>query len=290
MEARFDCPSVSLHLRRLLSRTRGALSAGLALALAVHVGLLLVRSAAAHQRPAKPLTTQFVKRQPRLTKPLEMKKHPRPKRRQMQRRMVAVKARVERQRVSSSTQATEVLQRVSRPEVQVARFTGLGSAEFEPQAVAQAIWDSKEAEQTADMSLELLDINALDTGKYQAMVVQDPGDKRNVQGFCHLAVLYIPRLHDWPMSHTAGRGTSWFSFYVTGCVIHLADAMTQYTQVRADANRRLTLDDAELSKTPWLFFYPAQRAYDLSDYEMTTFGRYMLAGGLLFADSHPYET
>ncbi len=49
------------------------------------------------QRTVKPLTTKFVKRQPRLTKPLEMKKRPIPKRRHLQRRMISVKARVNRQ-------------------------------------------------------------------------------------------------------------------------------------------------------------------------------------------------
>jgi hypothetical protein len=120
------------------------------------------------------------------------------------------------------------------------------------------------------------------------MVVQDPSDRRSIRGFCHLAVLYIPRIHDVSLSGAGGRGSAWFNFYVAGCVVHLAQALNEYTQIRADANRRLTMDSDELFKTPWVFFYTSRIAYEFSAYEMDTMGRYMMAGGLLFADSHPY--
>ena len=38
------------------------------------------------------------------------------------------------------------------------------------------------------MSLELLDIETLDTGRYHAMVIQDPSDKRTIRGFIHIAM------------------------------------------------------------------------------------------------------
>ena len=95
---RFDRPSSSLALRSLLRRARGVLYAGLGLAVVAHLSLALIGRAAEQQRAAKPLTTHFVKRVPRLTKPLELKKRPRPKRRMLRRQMVSVKARVERQR------------------------------------------------------------------------------------------------------------------------------------------------------------------------------------------------
>ena len=80
MPSRFDCPSVSLDLRSLLNRMQDALWTGLGFALVIHLGLSQLRGYGQEQRAAKPFTTQFVKRQPRLTKPLEMKKRPRPKR------------------------------------------------------------------------------------------------------------------------------------------------------------------------------------------------------------------
>ena len=41
--------------------------------------------------------------------------------------------------------------------------------------------DPKDVESRMDMSLEMVDIVALDTGKYHAMVVQDPYDKRSIK-------------------------------------------------------------------------------------------------------------
>ena len=95
--SRFDCPSASVSLKSLLKRARSTLWIGLGLAVAGHLALTQVGSFSDEDKTTKPLTTQFIKRQPRLTKPLELKKRPRPKRRMMQRRMVSVKAQADRQ-------------------------------------------------------------------------------------------------------------------------------------------------------------------------------------------------
>ena len=58
-------------------------------------------------KPTRPLTTQIVKRQPRLTKPLELKRLPRPKRRRLHREMVALKARRSRQQATSWDRSIE---------------------------------------------------------------------------------------------------------------------------------------------------------------------------------------
>ena len=38
---------------------------------------------------------------------------------------------------------------------------------------------------------ELLDLNDLDTGQYQGMVLQDPNDRRNIQGFVYLSLVFV---------------------------------------------------------------------------------------------------
>ena len=89
---RFLCASSGLSLSGLFRRSRRVLFAGLWVALVVHGSLTRITASRENKKAAKPLTTQFVKRQPRLTKPLELKKRPQPKRRRIQRTMVAVKA------------------------------------------------------------------------------------------------------------------------------------------------------------------------------------------------------
>ena len=277
---RFHCPSASLSLRGLLKRTRRALWIGLVLALGMHVISTQWSGFGEEQKITKPLTTQFVKRQPRLTKPLELKKRPRPKRRNIQRKMVAVKARMDRQQRISGFQPIQVLQGLARPQVAVGRGISFQATELEPQAVAEAIAGSKEAKNAVDMSLELLDIDALDTGQYHAMVVQDPSDKRNIQGFCHLAAVYLPRLHEHvPIAYAP------FNDYVMGSVRRLVEAMNRYTDIRTDLKGRLVLGDSEMFKTPWVFMFIKIGSYDLSDQEMDFMGRYMMAGGFVFADA-----
>ena len=89
---RFVCPSLRLSLK-VLGRRSGILAFSLALALILHgAGIKARLGDMETAKTAKPLTTQFVKRKPRLTKPLELKKRPRRRRRMMHRQMVSVSA------------------------------------------------------------------------------------------------------------------------------------------------------------------------------------------------------
>ena len=285
MRSRFDCPSASLSLRLLLRHMQHALWTGLGLALAIHLALSQLRGYGQERKVAKPLTTQFVKREPRLTKPLELKKRPQPKRRRMQRRMVSVKAKVSREEHTSQVQPVALIQGLARPQVDLSRGVSFLSAEMEPQTLAQQIRGTKEAEDTIDMSLEMLDIEALNTGRYDALVIQDPADKRNLRGFCHLSVLYIPREHN---ARTLGthHGEDHFEEYVVDAVRHLSEAMNRYTSVKTDVLGRVQFGDDRLFKTPWLYTLMF-RCYELSDAELEILGRYLMQGGFACFDSHP---
>ena len=46
---------------------------------------------------------------------------------------------------------------------------------------------TRTAENRIDMALDMLDVNALDTGRYHAVVVQNPNDKQGLKGFIKLA-------------------------------------------------------------------------------------------------------
>jgi len=49
---------------------------------------------------------------------------------------------------------------------------------------------SRQPKHVVNMSLEMMDVDALDTGRFQAMVIQDPTDKRNTKGFFHFYRAY----------------------------------------------------------------------------------------------------
>ena len=118
--SRFECPSTSLYLSVLLKRR--AIWIGLVVSVAIHFSFTAWSGLAEEEQMVKPLTTQFIKRQPRLTKPLELKKRPRPKRRHIQRKMVSVKARVDRRDVSSTVLPMQLVGSLARPEVNVRHF------------------------------------------------------------------------------------------------------------------------------------------------------------------------
>ena len=134
--SRFECPSTPLQLGHLVRKAAKSLWLASAFAIAIHLSFTQWASFTKARTVAKPLTTQFVKRQPRLTKPLELKKRPRPKRRPLQRRMISVKAKMDWQCIGATIAHTTVLQNLARPQVNVSRGTAFGASSLEPAALA----------------------------------------------------------------------------------------------------------------------------------------------------------
>ena len=271
---RFSCPSASLTLKSLLKRTQSILWIGLGFAIAVHLCLTQIGGFVEEQKVAKPLTTQFVKRQPRLTKPLELKKLPRPKRRTMQRRMVSVKARAKRQRLSSKVRPVEVLGSLARPQTSISSGVSWAGIDVEPQALAETIEGARECQNRMDMSLELMDVEAMDTGRYHAMVIQDSNDKRAIRGFIHMAMAA-------PLAGGLEDGKQWR--WRRG-VRNLSDFMNNHTGIRSDVNKFISFDSAELFETPWVYLCQMYK-FEMTDGEVSNIGRYMMSGGFFWGDS-----
>ena len=240
----------------------------------VHLCLAGIAPADRQRQAAKPLTTQFVKRQPRLTKPLEMKKRPRPKRRHIERTMVSVKARVERRTGLVSVQAPRLVNSLARPAVSVARRTSVLSCETEPRAVAEAVVGTKQSRDVVDMSLEMVDVRALDTGRYQAMVVQDPSDKRGISGYFHF---WMP----WGQ-HYSEDGTLGYDWpnMIKHAVRRLVLKLNEWTDIEADIKGIIGFDARELLDTPWVVLYYWYKMYP-TDAELGNIGRYMHNGGFI---------
>jgi hypothetical protein len=174
-----------------------------------------------------------------------------------------------------------MLRGLARPSVDIRRAGALGATYIDAAAVAGIIEGTREIEQKIDMSLELLDIQSLNTGQYHALVVQDAADKRNVKGFCRLAVVYSEAMSARLYGNS---GQTYFELFVRPVVRNLAEAMNRYTDVKTDVFGQITLDDAELVKTPWVFFM-SHFNFRLSDSELTGLGRYLRYGGFVFADT-----
>ena len=283
--ARFRCPSASLTLKVLLNRTQRTLSIAVGLAMAVHMALTQLRGLTEEHQIPKPLTTQFVKRQPRLTKPLELKKRPRPKQRAVRREMVTVRAKAQRDRPSARLQPTTVLRGLSKPHAGIERLRALSGARMEPAAVSAIVEGTREAEQRMDTALELVDIQALDTGQYQAMVVQEPDDKRSLRGFFHIIVIYSASIRDGSLRMAAGVTRQYGGVDAMQVEIRsLVEAVNRFTAIRMDIAGLRAMDSPELLKTPWVMV-ETLTSFDVTPSEAQNLGYYMTHGGFVFSEN-----
>jgi hypothetical protein len=168
----------------------------------------------------------------------------------------------------------QVVGSLTRPRVEVVRNGGLQDIALEPATVAEALLGTKDAKQALDAHLELMDLDALDTGKYHAMVIQDPNDKRNVRGFFHLAIVHIQSLALTARGNVNRADTG---------VAKLIQAVNEYTDIRADIRYRISLDSPDLFKTPWIYA-GTSRLVELTDRELWNLGEYLVNGGFLFGE------
>ena len=157
------------------------------------------------------------------------------------------------------------------------------SADTEPQILADIIEGAKDPEQKIDMDLELLDIDALDTGRHHALVIVDPEDKRNIKGFLHLAVVTSQAVDaaEQQLYYT------WGSIHYRRIVglTELLNALNEYTDITGDIWSGYTFASRELFNTPWILVSTFV-AFRLAESEAQNIGKYLTGGGFLFADNY----
>ena len=130
---------------------------------------------------------------------------------------------------------------------------------------------TKEPETRIAMREELLDLDALDTGKYKGLIIQDPTDRRNVKGFVYLGTAWATDLE--PSFASAAKA-----------IPNLVDAVNSQTGITAKVDAHLFIDSQELFRTPFVYI-TAQEAFELTGREKENLGEYMRRGGFVFADN-----
>jgi len=122
-------------------------------------------------------------------------------------------------------------------------------------------------------------ISALNTGRYHALVVQDPTDKQNITGFLNLAFVYSEQME--------GLGgvvrSADMTFYG---VTRLVDRMNEWTQIRTRIAGRFTFDSSELFQTPWVYTRGGHSlaAWTIPYSQAHNLGQYLQEGGFWIAD------
>jgi hypothetical protein len=231
----------------------------------------------------KPVSAKFViQRDPRVAKPFEMRKRPQSRERKMVRQEVEVQARTS-QLVSSRVGGIS-LRSLSPAPMDLEAGSKLVSIDMGARAMDLGVTTTKDPENRIDMREQLLDLNYLDTGKYQAMVVQDPANKQKIQGYFHIAQAYSARMVEQNiLSNLSGGDSGTELLQNPHAVQNLVDALNEYSSIRADFSARLPLSSRELLETPWVFVPPT--VFTLTEGELENLGRYLRTGGFLLLDA-----
>ena len=142
-----------------------------------------------------------------------------------------------------------------------------------------------------DLGAELLDIQALDTGRQRAVVMVDPADSRSIKGFLYLSSVYSESMErastadTWLPYRTALQTLPQRSRRMEEAAIlqRLADLLSERTGVRARVLDGLALSDPRLRSVPFLLF-TASSPFELPAAEVLNLGRYIISGGFLYAE------
>ena len=270
VSTRFASPTQDFDLDILVRRLRR----GFFIALASAAALLLIVVAInpfqeAEKKAPRPLTTKFIKREPRLTKPLELRKIPQPKRQLARREVQLAQARMDQVQATASFNTRSLIAGVGGSGIRLSgqsAFSPTATMTIEPKLTAAAVTSTRTSEHKIDMGLEMLDVNNMDTGRYRAIIVQDATDKQAIKGFVKLATVVSGRA----LAGNAGLNVQRLD--------RLRDVINEYTGLKAEFLGRVTFDDPRLMEVPIIYPYGGP-----NEAEMANLAQYLMSGGFTFS-------
>ena len=153
-----------------------------------------------------------------------------------------------------------------------------------PQLRAGALEGTRQGADEIDLSLELMDVQAMDTGRHRAMVVVDPKDRRQIKGFLYLSSVHSEALERAEASAASERSGGWSRSISEQRILQgLADKMSERTGVSTQVLDGLALDDPLLMQVPFLLL-TVRSEVAFTQAEAKNLGRYLTSGGFLYAD------
>ncbi|MCE2448595.1 MAG: DUF4159 domain-containing protein [Candidatus Latescibacteria bacterium] len=158
-----------------------------------------------------------------------------------------------------------------------------------PQMRAGALEGTRQGADEIDLSLELMDVQALDTGRHRAMVVVNPQDRRNLKGFLYMSGIYSPSIERADERGTTEKAPARWTQQMPRRLVErrmlqgLADEMTAKTQVHVEVRDAVRLDDPQLLQVPFLLM-TVSTPFEFTNSEAARLGAYLTSGGFLFVD------
>ena len=153
-----------------------------------------------------------------------------------------------------------------------------------PQMRAGALAGTRQGAAEIDLSLELMDVRAMDTGQHRAMVVVDPNDRRQLKGFLYLSGIHSEALERADARAVSERSEGWSRSIAERRMLQgLADKMSERTGVHTQVLDGIALDDPRLMQVPFLLLTVGGQV-SFTQAEARNLGRYLTSGGFLYAD------
>ncbi len=157
---------------------------------------------------------------------------------------------------------------------------------------------SVQAADHLDLGLELLDVEHLDTGRYRALVVQDPSDRRNLEGYVHFSAVAIPSVRrlegeNWGrwrarvVARDVDREMSDLPDLRHSANIRalasLAAELEEQTGLKAVVDEDLDLPSPEVLESPFILL-TSGRPFEPSAVEAEQLGIYLVSGGFAYVE------
>lgn len=287
-------PSVPMEVS--FRRLRRVYWWSLALAVAVHLALLLLVAVSGSRGASVPEPAKvkfFTRRDPTLSKPIKIQKVPQPKRQMVRRQIQPTTARMDQVRATAAFDSRSLVASQT-PNPALLNPTNLtpdgspgGQAEQPKLGMPGVGPVARAAEQRIDLSLEMIDINSMDTGRYRAMVVQDGRDRQQIKGFIKVASVVPVHIKNSPQVATGMGGAGEQKMLQLLC-----EALNSYTGLQADFVGDFTYDDTRILEVP-IVCRPLdpQNSTDRNimpnEAEVQNMASYLLAGGFFLGAMPP---
>ena len=153
-------------------------------------------------------------------------------------------------------------------------FSGAKAEElaFDEVAMIELAETSAPVQEAVSLRNELLNVGDLDIGRYQAILIQDPDNKRNISGFFNMTVI------DYDI---ADKNRDRFPTAVEELMRYMRD----HTQINARIEgTTLEFSDPRIMDAPMLYVTGYDAVLQISDTEKTNLGEYLKNGGFLYAE------
>lgn len=153
-----------------------------------------------------------------------------------------------------------------------------------------------QAENYLDLGLELLDVEALDTGRHRALVVEDPIDRRKLKGFVHFSAVliesvfesaanlgYFARTSAYSVDRQITYVPDWRHSANVKALQGLASEIEDKTGLKAAVDEDISLDASELLSSPFILL-TSTHEFEPTEGEINNLGRYLTSGGFAYVE------